>query len=369
MKTPLHERQLAMGAKMVGFNGWEMPVQYKGVVSEHNAVRNAVGLFDVSNMGRIQIEGPEAETMLDYLSTNRILNHPDLSVVYTLFCKRDGGCIDDCLVYRVDKNKFYLIVNGGNRSTDLMYFKMVGESFNVRVIPLFDNEGILALQGPKSWTVLSKVFPDLPSIVKMHFIETTYDGKPATISRTGYTGEDGFEIVVPNDSVVRLWDALLAAGKDEGIEPAGLGARDTLRLEMGYALYGHELSRTIAPVESIAAWTIKWDRDFLFKQALESISKDSHRRWSFGVIMDDKAIPREGCKVFSNDKEIGVVTSGGFSPTLNTPIAIVMVHEELTEGQKVEIEIRDQKRSAHRVNFPFYQHQMRDEHHVLHGKS
>ncbi len=369
MKTPLHERQLAMGAKMVGFNGWEMPVQYKGVIAEHNAVRNAVGLFDVSNMGRIQIEGPEAEIMLDYLSTNRISNHPDLSVVYTVFCKLDGGCIDDCLVYRINNQKFYLIVNGGNRSTDLMFFKMVAESYNVRVIPLFDNEGILALQGPKSWKVLSKVFPDLAPLIKMHFVETTYDGKAATISRTGYTGEDGFEIVVPSDSVVRLWDALLSAGKDEGIEPAGLGARDALRLEMGYALYGHELSRTIAPVESVAAWTIKWDRDFLFKKALEGILKNPNRRWSFGVIMDDKAIPREGCKVFLKDKEIGIVTSGGFSPSLNAAIAIVLVREDLPEGQQVEIEIRDQKRLAHRVNLPFYQHQMRDEHHVLHGKS
>lgn len=368
MKTALHDKQVAMGAKIVGFNGWDMPVQYKGVVAEHNAVRNAVGLFDVSNMGRIVIEGPEAEIMLEYISTNKIANHPDLSVTYTLFCKRDGGCIDDCLVYKVNNQKYFLIVNGGNRSTDLMFFKMVGESYNVKVYSLYDNEGILALQGPKSSEVLAKVFPNLSPIVKMHFVETTYDNKPAVVSRTGYTGEEGYEIIVSNESLVRLWEEILRAGESEGIEPCGLGARDILRLEMGYALYGHEISRTIAAVESVAAWTIKWDRDFLFKESLQTILKDSHRRWSFGVIMDDKAVPREGCKVFSNEKEIGVVTSGGFSPSLDASIAIVLVHEELSVGQKVDIEIREQKRPAQRVNLPFYQHHMKDEHHVLHGK-
>jgi aminomethyltransferase len=357
MKTPLYDKHCALGAKMVGFNGWEMPLQYKGIVHEHNVVRNAVGLFDVSHMGRVLISGLEAERFLEILSTNQIAGRPDFSATYTVWCTLMGGSVDDGLVYRINRNQFFVVVNAGNRVSDLVHFQMAAEQFNVTIESHYDLDGILALQGPKAGGVLNKVFEGIPPIAKKHFIETSYKGHSVAVARTGYTGEDGYEIMGPQSAIVALWDALLEAGKPEGIEPVGLGARDTLRLEMGYALYGHELNPSIAPIESVAAWTVKWDKPlFIGKQELEKLNHSPKKRWAYGVILADRAVPREGCKVLVGGQEAGIVTSGGFAPSLNASVALILVHQELTPQQRVDIVVRDQPRQGKCVPLPFYQH-------------
>ncbi len=368
MKTALFDKHKALGAKMTNFGGWEMPLQYKSPIEEHMCVRENVGLFDVSHMGRLIVTGPEAERFLDILSTNHIVSRPELSATYTVWCKLNGGAVDDGLMFKYNLEQYFIVVNAANRMTDLVQFQMVAEAFNVKITSRYDEDGILALQGPKAWDVLRKVFPNLPSIKHMHFAEVDYNGEKVVISRTGYTGEDGCEIYATNLSIVKLWDTLLEVGKSEGIQPIGLAARDSLRLEMGYALYGHELTRTLTPVESVAAWTVKFDKpQFLGKKEMLKVLENPKRHRAYGVMMDEKAIPRESCKVQLEGHDIGIVTSGGFSPSLNASIALILVGQELNEGQSVNIVIRDQSRKAQRVALPFYQ--PKEVHHVFHGKS
>lgn len=355
MKTVLYDVHQALGAKFINFCGWEMPIQYKGIIQEHQAVRNSVGLFDVSHMGRIQIEGPDAESFLDYLSTNEIIGKEDGSATYTVWCREDGSSIDDLIVYRESKDKFFVIVNACNRQKDLDHLQTMAVGRQVTIIPKFDNAGILALQGPKASKVLEKLFPSVESLKHMHFISISYLGKQLILARTGYTGEDGFELYADRNTIKELWSKLLEVGKDEGIEPAGLGARDTLRLEMGYALYGHEISDTISPIESVCGWTIKWKKkDFLGKTALENLKKSPALRHEYGIILVDKGIAREGYTVYSNNQKIGHVVSGTYSPSLNQSIAIVLVERNLKLGDSLEVQVRQHLCRAQVVPLPFF---------------
>lgn len=353
MKTVLFDTHQKLGAKFIDFGGWQMPLQYRGIVKEHEAVRSHVGIFDVSHMGRIEIDGLGAEDLLDYLSTNAIAGKEDGTAIYTVWCDEKGMAVDDLIVFRVSKTKFFVIVNAANREKDFAHLLHYSTPRDVIINNRYAEEGILAVQGPKSLDLITSLFPEVNSLKHMHFISVPYQGKTVIISRTGYTGESGVEIYAPNETTVQLWHLLLEKGKPYGIEPIGLGARDTLRLEMGYALYGHELSESIMPHESVSAWTIKWDkRDFVGKKALEA--RIQGQRHQYGLILQDKGIAREGYSVWHNGKQIGKVTSGTLSPTLNQAIAIIMVEKKLHEGDDVEIEIRQNRCKGQIVNLPFY---------------
>jgi aminomethyltransferase len=355
MRSPLYQTHQQLGAKIVNFNGWQMPIQYAGILTEHEAVRKNVGLFDVSHMGRLLIEGTQAEDFLDYLSTNHIKGKENQTATYTVWTNEAGGCVDDVLIYKEDKNRYFVIVNAGNRDKDLAHVMKYAKDFAVTVSTRYEDEGILALQGPRSLDLIHALFPETAALKHFHFLRTQFNGESLIISRTGYTGEKGVEIYAPANLVIPLWEQLLAHGKQYNIQPVGLGARDTLRLEMGYALYGHELTETIAATESVSHWTVKWDKEnFIGKKALESLNTSNRQRHAYGAILNEKAIAREGFAVYQNEKKIGSVTSGGFAPSLNQSIALVISDSELSEGDQISIEIRNKHCAASIARLPFY---------------
>lgn len=345
MKTALHDRHVALGAKMVDFNGWEMPVHYKGIIAEHHAVRNTVGMFDVSHMGRIAIEGEDAEAFLEHLSTNKIAGKLPLTATYTVWPNAQGGTVDDVIVYRKDDKHFFVIVNAGNRKKDLEHLLFNRKQYRVNIVDKFKEEGILAIQGPLALETFAKIIPEVKDLKPMHFL--VHDD--LILSGTGYTGSGGLEVYGPHARIVELWDKLISLG----VEPIGLGARDTLRLEMGYALYGHELSDTISPKESVSAWTVR-KKDYLGREWVEK----KNARHAYGIILADKGIAREGYPVLKGDKQIGVVTSGTLSPTLNKAIAIVLVDENCNLGDSVDVKIRQNLVKAHIVELPFLKKEM-----------
>lgn len=348
MKTVLYDKHVAAGAKIVDFGGWQMPLQYRGIVHEHNAVRNSVGIFDVSHMGRVVIEGPDSEKLLDYLSTNKIVGKKDGTAVYTVWCREDGSAVDDLLVYRINQDSFFVIVNASNRQKDFEHLQKHADGYDVVIKNHFDDESILAVQGPKAESLVAEIFPDASSLKPMTFCFGEYLEQKVIVSRTGYTGSGGFEIYGPHDVLVALWDVFI----ERGAEPIGLGARDTLRLEMGFALYGHELSDKITPLESIASWAVKLNKEqFLGKDALVAKVVQRHQ---YGVVLSGRGIAREGYKVFKDGKEIGIVTSGTFGPSLNKAVAIVLVDGDFVPGDELQIAVRNSLVDARVEKLPFY---------------
>jgi aminomethyltransferase len=346
MKTALYDRHVALGAKIVDFEGWEMPIQYqKGITHEHETVRRAVGIFDVSHMGRVMVTGKESEAFLDYLSTNKIAEKKDGTATYTVWMNSSGGAVDDVIVYRSGSEEFFVVVNASNRESDLAHMRSVASDFNVTITPRFDEDGIIAIQGPRSVAILEELFPTIASLRPMRFITGAFQNSEVIIARTGYTGSLGFEVYGPASLVLNLWNKLI----ERGAEPIGLGARDTLRLEMGYALYGHELSATISPLESVSAWTVKTAKArFLGK---ESLGKE--KRSQYGVVMLDGGIPRHGYEVLQGDRLIGIVTSGTFSPCLKKGIAIVLLDEPMQIGETLFIRVRKKLLRAQITKLPF----------------
>lgn len=354
IKTALNDRHLLLGAKMVPFAGWEMPLQYKGVVAEHQAARNAVALFDVSHMGRIQIEGRDAAHLIEFVSSNRIEGKTQGDVIYTVWCNEKGGSIDDLLVFKESETKFFVVANAANRERDLLHLHSQAklQDLDVAIHEAYQGEGILALQGPASVSLLSSHIQEAAALKPMHFL--SFENGDFIISRTGYTGSEGFEIFGKEEKIVRWWDRLLEAGRPYGIQPAGLGARDTLRLEMGFALYGHELSQEIAPLESVSAWAVKLGKpSFLGKEALKALETSPFKRHAFGVKLQEGGIARQGCPVFLEGEEIGEVTSGSFSPTLGIGIALILTWKKLSFNQLVAIQIRQKFCSATVAPLPF----------------
>jgi aminomethyltransferase len=351
-KTVLNERHRALGAKMVEFSGWEMPISYeRGILAEHREVRERVGIFDLSHMGKIDITGPAAEKFLDYLSTNRILRKPDNSATYTVWMHEAGGSVDDLIVYRHHAEHFFVVVNAANRQKDLDHLQRQALNWDVKILPRFAEEGIVAIQGPQATAVVSSLFPQAQLLKSMHFQQVAYEDISAILAATGYTGAGGVELIVPLRHLPALWDYFVVQQK---VMPIGLGARDTLRLEMGYALYGHELSETISPSESVSAWTVKMTKeDFLGKTALQQLEQSGRKRFAYGIQLLSPGIAREGCTVFYQDQPIGTVTSGTFSPSLNCAIALLLVNQPLKEGARVFVTVRNQMLPAHIVKLPF----------------
>lgn len=354
MKTGLFDHHVALGAKMVDFAGWEMPVQYSGVIKEHQAVRENAGIFDVSHMGRVIIKGPEAEKLMDYLSTNKISEKKDFSATYTVWCDQAGGCVDDLIVYKENPESFFIIVNAGNREKDLNHLKKMAQDFDVTVEEKYQ-DGILAVQGPNARPLMATIFTEAQEVKPMRFAMVDFQGHEVVLSGTGYTGSGGFELYGPMEAIVPLWEKIMEEGKTFGIEPIGLGARDTLRLEMGFPLYGHELSNEIAPTESVASWTVKFDKkDFLGKEALEVLEQQGTKRKELGVVLKEKGIAREGYEVYKDQEKIGTVTSGTMSPSLKQAIAMILVEGNLEQGENIEIDIRGKRVKAEVVPLPFW---------------
>lgn len=350
MKTVLYDRHIALGAKMVDFSGWSMPVFYKGVVPEHHAVRKHAGIFDISHMGRIKVFGPAAEEFLDFLSTNTIKGKAPGSATYTVWANDKGGSVDDVIVYKEDATHFFVVVNAGNRQVDLDHLHHYGTNFEVSIEDCFDSEGMLAIQGPEALEIGQRILPQLNGLAPMHFIKSFYHHHEIFLSGTGYTGAGGFEVYAPKDVIVDLWDRFL----NLGAVPVGLGARDTLRMEMGYALYGHELTPAIAPNESVAAWTVHLTKkSFVGEAQIRSLEKAEYKRAAQGIILLDKGVLREGYDVYDHGNKIGVLTSGTFSPTLNTGIGIALMDKKLKTGTEVNVLIRERPIKAKIVKLPF----------------
>ena len=340
---------------MVDFSGWEMPIQYEGIRAEHLAVRNNAGLFDVSHMGRIDFRGEGALEAVEYLITNNASKMKDGKVIYSLICNRKGGVVDDTTAYRINSSHYFFCVNAANIEKDYDWIKS-NKKGNASLINLSDETSILALQGPKAKEVLQKLVNiNLAELKTFWFMTGKIDGMDVLISRTGYTGEDGFEIYFNNEYAVRLWEMILEAGKDFGIKPIGLGARDTLRTEMKYTLYGSDIDDNVSPLEANLERYIDLEKgDFLGKESLVKEKERGVRRSLIGFEMLEHSIPRHGFQIFKNGKLIGTVTSGMRSWILNKEIGIGLVEREYSNtGSEFEIKIREDLYKAKVVETPF----------------
>lgn len=354
MRTGIYDKHCVLGAKIVEFAGWDMPVYYRGIIHEHRVVRQKVGIFDVSHMGRIHVKGPDTERFLDYLSTNTIAKKKDFTATYTVWCLESGGSLDDLIVYRISQTEFFVVVNASNRKKDLEHLHRLSNRYEVIIKERYQ-DGIIAIQGPQAKSLVGQVFDVVDELKPMCFLPVAYHGEEIFLSGTGYTGAGGVEIYASMPAIVDLWDRMLAVGEKYGIEPIGLGARDTLRLEMGYALYGHELNEDIAPTESVSAWTVKWNKEnFLGMSALKELQHSPKKRAEYGIVLQGKGIAREGYKVYKEGRQIGKVTSGTMSPSLHKAIAIILVEGKLQEGDNLEVQIRHRSCPAKVVQLPFY---------------
>lgn len=356
-RTPLHAEHLRLNAKMVPFAGYEMPVQYPGgITAEHKAVRTAAGLFDVSHMGEFMVRGPQALDFVQRITTNDASKLAVGQAQYSTMVNEQGMVIDDLLVYRFPDH-YMLVVNGANRAKDWAWASRHAAGFDARLTDESDDIALLALQGPKAPEILAKLTDaDLDAIRYYHFAEGTVDGRHAIISRTGYTGEDGFELYVGAADAAALWQTLLEAGAGEGLIACGLGSRDSLRLEMGMALYGNDLDEAHTPLEGGLAWVTKLDKgDFVGRDALKAQKEAGVTRRLVGFRLKERGFPRPHYPVSVDGNVVGEVTSGTLSPTLGEGIGMAYVPAELSKvGTEIGIVIRDQAIPAEVVKPPFH---------------
>lgn len=354
-KTPFYDIHVAKGAKMVTFAGFEMPIVYTSIIEEHQTVRTRAGLFDVSHMGEFFIEGTDAESFLNFITINDVSALADGQAQYSAMCYPDGGIVDDLIIYRFEKNRYMMVVNAGNVQKDFSWIK---EHLSGKVSIKNDSDayGLLALQGPASMKILSKITDvNLRDIQFYHFVETNVAGFPVILSRTGYTGEPGFEFYHKTQFSKDLWQSIMKAGDEYQLAPVGLGARDTLRLEMKYCLYGNDIDQTTNPIEAGLGWITKTDKnDFIGKDAIMSVKTNKPDRKLVGFIMEDRAIPRHGYNVYAGNDAIGIVTSGTQSPTLNKAIGLAYIHRDFAKiGSEILINIRNRMMKAVIVKTPF----------------
>jgi aminomethyltransferase len=358
MKTPLYNEHKKLGAKIVDFAGWEMPIQYTGIIDEHVSVRTNAGLFDVSHMGEIEFEGPDALSYLNYLTANNVQALADGQAQYSILLNNKGTVVDDIIVYRLRQDHFIMVVNASNTDKDFKWI-ISNKKGDVKITNRSADYALIAFQGPKAASVLKSLTDvDLENLPAFHFKQGTVCGqKDCIVARTGYTGEDGFEIFSSPDSAPIIWQGILEQGKRAGVVPVGLGARDTLRLEMKYSLYGHEITDETNPLEAGLGWVVKLDKPggFIGKEALLKIKKDGLKRKLVGFKMLERGIPRPGFDIMDNHNKIGFVTSGTMSPSLKEAIGIGYVPVEFSnEGEKFWVDIRGGHRQAIVVKTPFY---------------
>lgn len=356
-KTPLYEKHIQLKGKMIDFGGWSLPVEYTGIIPEHEAVRTKAGIFDVSHMGEITVKGEDSEKYLQMLLTNDISLLNNNQIAYTTMCYPHGGVVDDLLVYKYSNTDYLLVVNASNTEKDYQWMKenIFG---NTEILNVSENYAQLALQGPLAEAILQKLTrKNLNEIEFYYFSDNVKIGNiEALVSRTGYTGEDGFELYFAYDKAEEMWDLILEAGKDEGLIPAGLGARDTLRFEASLPLYGHELNENITPLEAGLGFFVKLNKEnFIGKEALARQKSEGLQRKIVGFEMIDRGIPRNNYEVYKEGEKIGYVTTGSFSPTLKKNIGLALIDSAYSkEGTEIEILIRNKNSKAKVIKKPFY---------------
>ena len=355
--TPLLDLHKELGAKLVPFAGWNMPIQFAGVLSEHTCVRERVGLFDVSHMGEIEVKGKDAKKFLQFLLSNNVEKMFDGSILYSLMCYETGGVVDDLLAYRFSENHYFLCVNASNSDKDYDWIARHASSFNVNIKNTSSETSQLALQGPDAKNVLQSLCDiSLDDLSYYNFRKGMVNNVESLISRTGYTGEDGFELYLSPEKVSEVFRSLMEQGRSYGIQPIGLGARDTLRIEMGYPLYGNEIDNNPTPLDAGLGWVIKFDKgEFLGRGSLlKQKEQGSLRRKLVGLKLLTRGVPRAHYQVFKNGESVGEVTSGTFSPTLNTGVGLCYVSSEYSDiGNHLDVKIRDQLVATEVIQLPF----------------
>jgi aminomethyltransferase len=356
-KTPLYEKHCELGGNIIDFGGWELPVQYTGIIEEHEQVRKAAGLFDVSHMGEITVKGADAERCIQKLITNNILGAKEYQVVYSPMCYPDGGVVDDLLVYKYSGEDYLLVVNASNTEKDFDWIRQNLEG-QVEVENVSDRYAQIAIQGPEAEKILQKLTDVTLSGIKFfHYrSDIMLGGTKAIVSRTGYTGEDGFEIYINSENAAAIWEQLLLAGKDDGLVPVGLGARDTLRFEAALPLYGHEISQDISPLEAGLGRFVKFENElFNGRAALIKQKEGGLKRKVVGFEMIDRGVPRGHYEVHVQGRKIGFVTTGSFSPSLKKNVGMGLIEIGYSgEETELDIIIRNKAVKAKTVGLPFY---------------
>lgn len=338
-KTCLHDRHVALGALMSPFGGFDMPIQYKGITEEHNAVRHEVGVFDVSHMGEVRVKGPDAYKFVSHIFVNDVTGAPDGQIFYGMMCYDNGGTVDDLLVYKVNDEEYFLVINASNIAKDVEWIKSHAVGYNVEIEDQSPYYGEVAIQGPKAEETMEKVLGiPVQDIAFYNFKTFQLDGEEVIVSRTGYTGEDGFEVYGSHDFTRRVWDKLMEAG----VQPCGLGCRDTLRFEVGLPLYGDELSADITPLEASLSMFVKLDKpEFIGKEALALQKAEGVKRRIIGIELEGNAIPRHGYPVEIDGKQVGEITTGYRSISTGKSVAMAMIEKPYDKlGTKVEVRIR-----------------------------
>jgi aminomethyltransferase len=354
-QTPFYQQHLKQGAKIIEFAGYLMPVQYQGIVEEHRKVRSSVGIFDLSHMGEFLVKGKGAEAFLQKLAVNDVNKLQTFQVQYSCMCYPEGGIVDDILIYRLPEH-WMLVVNAANLDKDFAWVQQ-SKFGEVEIENLSDQMGLLAIQGPQAQKVMAKLTSyDLDKLKFYWGTYTDLDGNRILFSRTGYTGEDGFELYLSPDSAERLWNKAMAAGQEFGVEPVGLGARDSLRLEMKYMLYGNDIDQTTNPLEAGLGWIVKFDKgDFIGREAILKAKAAGLKRKLVAFEMQERCVPRQHYAILKEGNRIGEVTSGLFSPSLEKGIGLGYVQIEYSEpGSRFEVQIRERLFPAQVVKPPFW---------------
>jgi aminomethyltransferase len=358
-KTPLYERHQKLKATMIEFGGWCMPVQYTAVIEEHRATRSAAGIFDICHMGEIEVRGTGAQDLLQSIMSRNLEGQEIGQMRLSVMPNTRGGILDDLTVYKLGGEHYMVVTNAVTKDGDFDWIRRAQKEKGLSGVTLrdiSDATGKIDLQGPKSQAILQKITKEnLASLKYYHFMNTEVLGIPSIVSRSGYTGEDGFEIYADSRRIDEIFDALLGAGMPLGLKPAGLGARDTLRIESGMMLYGHEMDETITPFEVVYGWLVDLKKEFTGCEALRKQKEEGVKKKLIGFEMTDRGIARHGYRVLGNGREIGHVTSGTFAPTLGKAVGFAFVdrtHE--SPGAEIEIEIRGQQAKARVVPLPFY---------------
>lgn len=347
-RTPLYDEHVRLGATIVPFAGWDMPVYYSAVIDEHINTRAAAGMFDTSHMGEFLFTGPGVREFLQTLLTNDMAKLEPGKALYSVMTNERGGCVDDLTVYMFSEDKYWLVVNAGTADKDFAWVsaRAAGKSFKLRNISA--ETGMIALQGPRAKDIMAKLASD-PLPERFRFAEMTVGGIKAVVSRTGYTGEDGVELYLDAADTVRMWTLLLETGAPLGLKPVGLGARDTLRLEACYSLYGHELTEDISPIEAGIGFAVAKDKTFPGSDVIQKQRAEGPARKIVAFELTERGVPREGYPVFAGDAPAGSVSSGAFSPSLKKGLGLALLKTEFAkEGQEIAVEIRG-KRYAGRV--------------------
>jgi aminomethyltransferase len=356
-RTSLYEAHQKAGGKIVEFAGWEMPIQYEGLVVEHEAVRNKVGIFDVSHMGEVSVKGTDAEKFVNHLVSNDVSKLNPNQIAYAMMCYEHGGIVDDLLNYKYAEDHYFLVINASNVDKDFAWMQEQAKAFDVVLVNLSEDFSEIAVQGPNAQALLQKLTEtDLNEIEFFYFKDgVKVCGYDCIVSRTGYTGEDGFEVYMTHDAAPVIWEALLEKGQDLGVKPTGLGCRDTLRFEAGLPLYGNELDHDISPLEAGLGMFVKLDKPFVGRDALVKQKEEGLKRKTAGFEMVDRGIPRHGYEVAVQGKVIGHVTTGYTSPTVGRTIGTALIDASYSEmGTELDVLIRNKPAKAKIVSKRFY---------------